>query len=833
MAATQELLRLRRQVMERDFSRMNDRQREAVFTTEGPLLVLAGAGSGKTTVLVNRAANIVRYGQAYDSPFLSRELTQEDTDLCKEYLLDGELSDTVRQRLAVSPCPPWRVMAITFTNKAAGELKARLCQMLGPQGEEVWAATFHSSCARILRRDGERLGYTPHFTIYDTDDSRRLMKEVLKELEISERALSVRGALSEISRAKDQLLSPEEFARQAGDDYRLKQVARAYRLYQARLEDADAMDFDDLIVKAVELFQTCPDVLDYYQNRFRYLMVDEYQDTNHAQYQFVSLLAQKSGNLCVVGDDDQSIYKFRGATIENILNFEEDFPGARVVRLEQNYRSTQNILDAANGVISHNQGRKGKTLWTSQGPGKKIGLHLADNEQDEADRIAKAILDGVAQGRKFSDFAVLYRMNSQSQALERMFAKQGIPHRIIGGTRFFDRREVRDMIAYLSVINNPADEIRLRRIVNVPRRGIGERTVDLASQIGQQVGESLFSVLTHPKDFPAISRAAGKLAPFTAMLEEFGEKNQQELPPSQLYGELVDRLGYVDYLRQEDPDKAEERVENVQELSSMLRRYEEEAGEEASLSGFLEEVSLFTDIDNYDAGADSAVMMTIHSAKGLEFPVVFLPGWEEGVFPGMAVLYNPEEVEEERRLAYVAITRAREELYLYHAESRMIFGTTNRRNKMAKLITPMESRPVNWVNNPHQQRPDHRSKLAEDIEKSKVLVGAVRRDQLAKIRAGQRLDAALDRPHQEGHAPEQHLGKSQCAGPFGVLLNIEAHEEAHHSDAEIDAHRAAQQVDGPHLPASLPKRMEKGMATIWVASRAKIMLTVSRPSLVP
>ena len=690
MTATQELLRLRRQVMERDFSRMNDRQREAVFTTEGPLLVLAGAGSGKTTVLVNRAANIVRYGQAYDSPFLSRELTQEDAALCKEYLLDGELSDTVRQRLAVSPCPPWRVMAITFTNKAAGELKARLCQMLGPEGEEVWAATFHSSCARILRRDGERLGYTPHFTIYDTDDSRRLMKEVLKELEISERALSVRGALSEISRAKDQLLSPEEFARQAGDDYRLKQVARAYRLYQARLEDADAMDFDDLIVKAVELFQTCPDVLEYYQNRFRYLMVDEYQDTNHAQYQFVSLLAQKSGNLCVVGDDDQSIYKFRGATIENILNFEEDFPGARVVRLEQNYRSTQNILDAANGVISHNQGRKGKTLWTSQGPGKKIGLHLADNEQDEADRIAKAILDGVAQGRKFSDFAVLYRMNSQSQALERMFAKQGIPHRIIGGTRFFDRREVRDMIAYLSVINNPADEIRLRRIVNVPRRGIGERTVDLASQIGQQVGESLFSVLTHPKDFPAISRAAGKLAPFTAMLEEFGEKNQQELPPSQLYGELVDRLGYVDYLRQEDPDKAEERIENVQELSSMLRRYEEEAGEEASLSGFLEEVSLFTDIDNYDAGADSAVMMTIHSAKGLEFPVVFLPGWEEGVFPSGAVLYNPEEVEEERRLAYVAITRAREELYLYHAESRMIFGTTNR-NRLSRFAEEIPS----------------------------------------------------------------------------------------------------------------------------------------------
>ena len=685
MAATQELLRLRRQVMERDFSRMNDRQREAVFTTEGPLLVLAGAGSGKTTVLVNRAANIVRYGQAYDSPFLSRELTQEDAALCKEYLLDGDLPDTVRAAACGVSLPALACNGNYLYKQGGGGAEGpAVPDARSPGGGRCGPPPSTPAAPRILRRDGERLGYTPHFTIYDTDDSRRLMKEVLKELEISERALSVRGALSEISRAKDQLLSPEEFARQAGDDYRLKQVARAYRLYQARLEDADAMDFDDLIVKAVELFQTCPDVLDYYQNRFRYLMVDEYQDTNHAQYQFVSLLAQKSGNLCVVGDDDQSIYKFRGATIENILNFEEDFPGARVVRLEQNYRSTQNILDAANGVISHNQGRKGKTLWTSQGPGKKIGLHLADNEQDEADRIAKAILDGVAQGRKFSDFAVLYRMNSQSQALERMFAKQGIPHRIIGGTRFFDRREVRDMIAYLSVINNPADEIRLRRIVNVPRRGIGERTVDLASQIGQQVGESLFSVLTHPKDFPAISRAAGKLAPFTAMLEEFGEKNQQELPPSQLYGELVDQLGYVDYLRQEDPDKAEERVENVQELSSMLRRYEEEAGEEASLSGFLEEVSLFTDIDNYDAGADSAVMMTIHSAKGLEFPVVFLPGWEEGVFPGMAVLYNPEEVEEERRLAYVAITRAREELTILHAESRMIFGTTSR-NRLSRF----------------------------------------------------------------------------------------------------------------------------------------------------
>ncbi len=664
---------------------MNSRQQEAVFATEGPLLVLAGAGSGKTTVLVNRIAQIIRYGQAYHSPFVGEALSQEDVEACRAYLSGGELPEGVRSRLAVSPCPPWRVMAITFTNKAAGELKDRLCRMLGDGGEEVWASTFHSSCARMLRRDGDRLGYTSHFTIYDTDDSRRLMKEVLKELDISERALSPRAALSAISRAKDQLLSPEEYAQEAGEDFRLKQVARAYRLYQRRLEDGDAMDFDDLPVNAVRLFKKCPDVLEYYQNRFRYLMVDEYQDTNHAQYEFVRLLAGKSGNLCVVGDDDQSIYKFRGATIENILHFEEDFPGARVVRLEQNYRSTQNILDAANAVIAHNQERKGKTLWTAQGPGRKISLHLAENEQDEADRIARTILEGVARGRKFSDYAVLYRMNSQSLTLERMFAKEGIPHRIIGGIRFFDRKEVRDMIAYLSVINNPADEIRLRRIVNVPRRGVGERTVELASQIAQQVGESLYSVLGHPRDFPAISRAAGKLAPFMGLLEELREKNDGgQLSPSGLYEELVDRLQYEDFLRQDEPEKAEEKIENVRELSSMLRRYEEEAGDEAALSGFLEEVSLFTDIDNYDQEADSAVMMTIHSAKGLEFPVVFLPGWEEGVFPGMSVLYNPEEVEEERRLAYVAITRAREELYIYHAESRMIFGTTSR-NRLSRF----------------------------------------------------------------------------------------------------------------------------------------------------
>ncbi len=680
------VLALRRQVMEKDFSRMNDRQQEAVFTTEGPVLVLAGAGSGKTTVLVNRIANLIRYGKAYDSDFVQPEFSPQDADDCRAYLAgEKELSDEVRGRLSVSACAPWKVLAITFTNKAAGELKERLCAMLGEAGNDVWASTFHSGCARILRRDGDRLGFSSHFTIYDTDDSRRLMKTVLADLGISEKALSPKAVLHEISRAKDELVSPKEYEQNAGADFRLKQIARAYEVYQRRMEDADAMDFDDLIVNTVRLFQKCPDVLENYQNRFRYIMVDEYQDTNHAQYEFVNLLAQKSQNLCVVGDDDQSIYKFRGATIENIMNFEQDFPGAKVVRLEQNYRSTQNILDAANAVISNNTERKGKTLWTAAGPGKLLSLHTAENEIDEADRVARTILEGVAQGRNFSDYAILYRMNSQSVTFERMFAKQGVPHRIIGGTRFFDRKEVRDMISYLSVINNPSDEIRLRRIVNVPKRGIGDKTVDTAVQIGQQVGESLFEVISHPEEYPAISRAAKKLREFSEMMQEFIDRNQrEELLPSELYGELLLTVGYLDFLRTDEPEKADERTENVQELSSMLRRYEEEAGEEASLSGFLEEVSLFTDIDNYDSGADSVVLMTMHSAKGLEFPVVFLPGWEEGVFPGSAVIYDPSQVEEERRLAYVAITRAREELYLYNADSRMIFGSTNR-NRISRF----------------------------------------------------------------------------------------------------------------------------------------------------
>ena len=681
-----EILALRRAVLEKDFARMNDRQKQAVFTVNGPLLILAGAGSGKTTVLINRIANILRYGDAYNSTYLHDDLDENDIAACKAYIENGTpLTTETQEHLSVSACAPWRIMAITFTNKAAGELKDRLCAMLGETANDIWASTFHSTCARILRRDGERIGYSSHFTVYDTDDQRRLMKSILKELDISEKSITPKSILNEISRAKDSLISPAEYALTVGDDFRLKIISRAYTTYQKRLEDADAMDFDDLINKIVELFKKCPDVLEYYQNRFRYLMVDEYQDTNHAQYTFVRMLAEKSGNLCVVGDDDQSIYKFRGATIENILSFENTFQNATVIRLEQNYRSTQNILDAANAVIEHNTERKGKTLWTQNGTGAMIHLHTAENETDEAERITKIILDGVAAGRKFSDYAVLYRMNSQSLTFERNFAKSGVPHRIIGGTRFYERREIREMIAYLSVINNPSDEMRLRRIINTPKRSIGDRSVEVAAQIGQQTGETLFEVVSHAKDYPALSRAANKMTLFAAQIQGLIELNNDEkVTLGELYDELVERIDYLNFLKTDDPESAEDRAANVQELASNLRRFEEE-NPEGTLSDFLEEVSLITDIDNYDNNADSVVLMTVHSAKGLEFPVVFLPGMEENIFPGMASVYVPSEVEEERRLAYVAITRAKEELYIFHAESRMIFGMTNR-NRVSRFV---------------------------------------------------------------------------------------------------------------------------------------------------
>ena len=676
-----EITSLRRQIIDRQFARMNGPQRQAVYHTEGPLLILAGAGSGKTTVLVNRIANLVRFGQGYNSDYVPglTEAQEEKLRLCADgrLPLDGEIVSLCR----VDPCPAWRILAITFTNKAAGELKERLARMLGQEGEEVAAGTFHSFCARILRREGERLGYSRHFTIYDTDDSKRLMKACMKELNIDEKTLGHKAILGEISHAKDELVDPAEYAarHQNGFDIRLKLVAKAYALYQKKLADADAMDFDDLLGKTVELFVTCPDVLAYYQNRFRYLMVDEYQDTNHAQYRLISLLAQGSGNLCVVGDDDQSIYKFRGATIENILCFEEQFAGCKVIRLEQNYRSTGRILDAANAIIARNQGRKGKTLWTQNPEGDPLRLVTLDNAEEEAKYVAEVILSGVSGGRRYSEFAVLYRANAQSNAIEQALVKSGVPYRIIGGHRFNDTLEVKDAMAYLRVIQNPDDVVSLRRIINQPKRGIGDTTVDNAAAIATGLGVSLYEVLSHAANYPDLSRAANKISGFIALIEELRQEAENvDIPLHTLYADMLEKTGYL-AMWQAQGDAEAGRVENLEELSSSIRQYEKNCGEDyADLAGFLEEQALMTDIDNYDADADAAVLMTMHAAKGLEFPVVLLPGFEDGIFPGYQTMFDPVELEEDRRLCYVAVTRAREELYITRAKSRMLYGQTNR-----------------------------------------------------------------------------------------------------------------------------------------------------------
>lgn len=642
--------------LKKQFSHMNNMQQQAVFCTEGPLLILAGAGSGKTTVLVNRIA----------------------------YILQSEL------------CKPWQILAITFTNKAAGELKERICNAVPEGGSDIWAATFHSTCARILRRYGDRIGFTSHFTVYGTDDQKKLVKDILKQLNYDEKMLPVKRVLNEISKAKDEMLTPQEMLKRAGYDNLKQSVAKVYEIYQSRLKTADAMDFDDMLCKTVELFQKCPDILEFYQNQFKYIMVDEYQDTNKVQYKFVSMLAAKYGNICVVGDDDQSIYKFRGATIENILSFENTFKGAKMIRLEQNYRSTQNILNAANGVISNNTMRKGKTLWTENAVGDKIEVHTSDSERDEAQFIAKTILDGVADGRKFSDFAILYRMNAQSNSIEQALSRSGIPHRVIGGRRFYDREEIRDMVAYLQVINNPHDDVRMGRIINVPKRGIGATTLEKASEIAAGLGESIYSVIKDADVYPQLSRAATKLKSFVALIDGLMEAEQSgDYSLAELYNLILEHTDYEKYLKTEK-DNPDVRIENIEELSSNIIKFEEDYAEEASLSNFLEEISLQTDIDNYDAEADSSVMMTLHSAKGLEFPVVFIAGLEEGVFPSIATMMNPDELNEERRLAYVGITRAKEKLYITKAKSRMLMGHTSY-NKVSRFVNEIPPELLNYT----------------------------------------------------------------------------------------------------------------------------------------
>lgn len=679
------LTKLRNRLMENEFSRMNNMQQEAVFTTKGPVLILAGAGSGKTTVLVNRIANLVSWGNAYNSSYFKEELSEDEIALIEDAAYNKtEVPLEIKKKLFVNSAKPWQILAITFTNKAAGELKERIIARV-PEATDIWASTFHSSCARILRRYGDRLGYTNNFTVYDTDDQRRQMKEILKSMNVDEKILPHRSVLTEISRAKDKLQSPEDFAKEAFNDSRRITIAKAYAVYAERLKSSDAMDFDDLIYNTVKLFQENNDVLEYYQNLFKYIMVDEYQDTNMAQYRLISMLAEKNRNICVVGDDDQSIYKFRGATIENILSFEENYPDGKVIRLEQNYRSTQTILDAANGVIAHNEERKGKTLWTDNPKGDKIVVHTASSERDEAKYITDIILDEVEKGRKFSDFAVLYRTNAQSNIIEQNMARSGIPHRLIGGHRFYDREEIKDMTSYLQVVSNPSDNIRLRRIINKPKRAIGPTTVDKASEIAAVTGESLYYVISHADQYEPLKRAVPKLKKFTKLIEDLIEYAEDEdTTICQLYNEILERTDYIECLKKEKED-SESRIENINELMTNIKNYEDDNPEDASLSGFLEDIALLSDIDNYDADADSVVLMTLHSAKGLEFPVVFIPGAEEGIFPGMQSITNPNELQEERRLAYVGITRAKEKLYIIHAQERMLYGSTSR-NMLSRFV---------------------------------------------------------------------------------------------------------------------------------------------------
>ncbi len=668
-------IQLRKKLIEHDFGSMNARQFEAVTTVNGALLVLAGAGSGKTTVLVNRIANLVKYGNAYKSD-ICRNLTEEDIAAAMQYL-EGKTDILPQGVFCVDAPRPWEILAITFTNKAAGELKERIAKKLGSGAEDIWAGTFHSICGKILRINAERIGFTSRFTIYDSDDQKRLMKDIMKEQNVDEKLFPAKAVLSAISSAKDALVSPEEFSATAGSDLKNQTVAKLYREYQKRLSAADAMDFDDMICHTVRLFSENEDVLERYSGRFRYIMVDEYQDTNHAQYELVRLLSSVHGNLCVVGDDDQSIYRFRGATIENILNFEDDFRGAVTIRLEQNYRSTGNILSAANEVISNNKGRKGKTLWTAGEDGDLIQIYTASDERGEARYITDCILENVRNGAHFSDHAILYRMNAQSAAVENVFARSGVSYRVIGGMRFYDRKEIRDVLAYLNLIHNNNDEIRLRRIINEPKRGIGNTTVSHAMEIAATLGISLFECFESADQYAPIARAAAKLSDFCKIIRELSNA-AETLCLSELVETMLDKTGYRLSLETDTSPEAADRLLNVEEFVNTVKQYELE-NDEPTLSAFLEEIALVSDIDSMNETDDKVTLMTVHSAKGLEFERVFLIGMEEGIFPGQQSIFGgTAEIEEERRLAYVAITRAKCQLTITNASTRMLYGSTGR-----------------------------------------------------------------------------------------------------------------------------------------------------------
>ena len=651
------------------YDSLNDMQKKAVYQTEGPVLILAGAGSGKTRVLTHRIA----------------------------YLIEEKGVN------------PWNILAITFTNKAAGEMRERVDQLVGFGSESIWVSTFHSACVRILRRFIDRLGYDTNFTIYDTDDQKSLMKEVCRYLQIDTKMYKERALLSAISSAKNEMISPEEYRLEAEGDFSRKKIAEVYAEYEKQLRANNALDFDDLLVKAVQLFQTQPDVLEYYQNRFRYIMVDEYQDTNTVQFRLIQILSSKYRNLCVVGDDDQSIYKFRGANIKNILNFEEEFPDAVVIKLEQNYRSTSTILNAANAVIRNNHGRKDKTLWTENPEGEKLVCRQFDNAYDEADYIAGAIQKKVKEeGASYNECAVLYRTNAQSRMFEERFVSTNIPYKVIGGVNFYARREIKDLLAYLRTIENGRDDLAVRRIINVPKRGIGLTSINRVQEYAIQKEIGFYEALRAADLIPNIGRAVSRLESFTALIEHFKEEAGR-MTPLALLNDIIETLDYESYLEEIDMEDAESRIENVEELKSKVASYEEsceQTGEQPTLSGFLEEVALVADIDNLDEESDYVVLMTLHSAKGLEFPYVFLAGMEDGLFPSYMTITadDPMELEEERRLCYVGITRAMKELTLTCARRRMVRGETQY-NKSSRFLREIPEELLGGRKELHKEKP--------------------------------------------------------------------------------------------------------------------------------
>jgi len=670
----------KRRLFDKAYGMLNERQREAVFTTQGPLLVLAGAGSGKTTVLVKRIAFLIQYGNAYYSNYTPFALNEESVKRLEDaYALPVSEIEQILPEFITGQCPPWQVLAITFTNKAANEIKKRIAAVFDDDSiaKDIWSGTFHSICMRILRMHGDAVGYAGNFTVYDTEDSKKTVIAAMKELKMDEKTLSYKTVMSEISRAKDRLITPAEYEKECGNDYRLRQISRVYTVYQKRLRDANALDFDDIIMQTVFLLREHQEVREYYQRKFRYVCVDEYQDTNMAQFCLTELLGGGYRNVMVVGDDDQSIYKFRGADITNILGFDRTYPDAKIIRLEQNYRSTKPILDAANAVIANNKARKGKTLFTGREDGEKLILRLCEDQNTEAKYILDKIADGVASGKHhYRDYAILYRTNAQSNILERSFAKSGTPYRMLGGLRFNDRKEIRDIVAYLQLINNHADNERLKRIINEPKRKLGMATIDAVEIIAREQGISMFDVILRVQEFPALSRSARTLSSFGELIQTLTALLKTDISLEAFVKQVLDRSGYRQMLI-DGGEEEKERLENLDEFISAIIDYCERA-EEPTLTGFLEENALVSEVDRYDESADAVVMMTIHSAKGLEFPVVFLPGMEDGIFPGMqTIMASDAEMEEERRLAYVAITRAKDQLYLIHTKNRMLYGRTS------------------------------------------------------------------------------------------------------------------------------------------------------------